>query len=148
MASSRRLISVWARARKLSISCLAAVPSVDKAIRDTAEFLKQQGKGDLAIEPALLEQVQPIGWEKSSTQIDGEQLQEALNLLSPHHRVVITMFYYEGYSYREIAEQLDLPIGTVMSRLSRAKRFLKKQLFAEQSAETVPPRPGSALRRG
>lgn len=38
------------------------------------------------------------------------------------------MFYFEERSYREIADQLQLPVGTVMSRLSRAKAQLRKKL--------------------
>ncbi len=114
-------------------------------------FLKQQKSPVVAVQCELLECTEAAGKEKHSTQIDGEQLQEALNGLPPHHRIVLTMFYYEGYSYREIAEELRLPIGTVMSRLSRAKRCLKKQLFAEQtehSVEASPAESGSGLRRG
>ncbi len=62
-------------------------------------------------------------------EIDSEQLQEALNGLQPHYRLVVAMFYFEGLAYREIAEELKLPIGTVMSRLARAKSHLRAALF-------------------
>lgn len=62
-------------------------------------------------------------------QIDRERLQEAVCQLPAPFRVVLVMFYFEECSYRQIAEQLDLPIGTVMSRLARAKRHLRSKLF-------------------
>lgn len=61
--------------------------------------------------------------------VSSDQLQAALNQLPEKFRVVLTMFYYEELSYREIAEQLQVPIGTVMSRLARAKRYLRLKLF-------------------
>jgi RNA polymerase sigma-70 factor (ECF subfamily) len=61
--------------------------------------------------------------------IDSERLQQALNELSAEGRVVLAMYYYEECSYREMAEKLDVPIGTVMSRLARAKVQLRTKLF-------------------
>jgi RNA polymerase sigma-70 factor, ECF subfamily len=61
--------------------------------------------------------------------IDSERLQQALNELSAEFRMVLAMYYYEECSYREIAEKLDVPIGTVMSRLARAKVQLRTKLF-------------------
>jgi RNA polymerase sigma-70 factor (ECF subfamily) len=43
-------------------------------------------------------------------------------------RVILLMFYFEELSYKEIAHQLDIPIGTVMSRLSRAKKRMREEL--------------------
>lgn len=68
--------------------------------------------------------------------VDRRQLQEALDELPPKHRLALVMFYYEECSYREIAERLDLPIGTVMSRLARAKARLRTKLF-EPSRKTA-----------
>ena len=74
----------------------------------------------------------------SADQIDRDQLQDALGQLPEKYRIVLAMFYYENYSYREIAELLDLPIGTVMSRLARAKGFLRSKLFGlAQSSHPV-----------
>jgi RNA polymerase sigma-70 factor, ECF subfamily len=62
--------------------------------------------------------------------VDQEQLQAALDQLPPKYRLVLTMFYFEDCSYRDIADQLQLPIGTVMSRLARAKGHLRNELFS------------------
>ncbi len=61
--------------------------------------------------------------------IDSERLQQAMDRLPPKHRTMLAMFYFEDIPYREIAEQLDMPIGTVMSRLARAKSRLRTELF-------------------
>jgi len=62
---------------------------------------------------------------------DSEKLQMTLDLLPEEFRIPLVLFYFDEFSYKEIAEQLGLPLGTVMSRLSRAKAFLKKQLRTE-----------------
>jgi RNA polymerase sigma-70 factor (ECF subfamily) len=66
-------------------------------------------------------------------QIDRMVLQDALAELPPNFRVVLAMYYFEDYSYREIARQLGLPIGTVMSRLARAKGHLRTKLSASKT---------------
>lgn len=74
--------------------------------------------------------------------LTSEQLQSALNGLSIEFRVPVVLFYFESLSYREIADQLRLPIGTVMSRLSRAKsllrRTLEKHLLEPHSRSSSP----------
>jgi RNA polymerase sigma-70 factor (ECF subfamily) len=61
-------------------------------------------------------------------EIEPEKLQEALNELEEGFRTPLILFYFEEFSYRDIAEQMDLPIGTVMSRLARAKTYLRVKL--------------------
>ena len=63
-------------------------------------------------------------------EVDSAALQAALNDLDETFRTPLILFYFEDFSYRDIAEQMDLPIGTVMSRLARAKAYLKSKLFA------------------
>lgn len=55
-------------------------------------------------------------------------LRELLPKLSPDHREMINMRYYEDLSYEEMAERLGLPLGTVKARLHRAKDALHKLL--------------------
>ena len=59
---------------------------------------------------------------------DSEQLQAAINQLAVEFKIVVLMFYFEHRSYREIADALEVPIGTVMSRLARAKAHLRRAL--------------------
>jgi RNA polymerase sigma-70 factor (ECF subfamily) len=61
-------------------------------------------------------------------EVDPERLQQALNELPEVFRTPIILYYFEDFSYRAIAEQMDLPIGTVMSRLARAKAYLRSRL--------------------
>jgi RNA polymerase sigma-70 factor (ECF subfamily) len=65
--------------------------------------------------------------------VDGVWLRQALGELPPEFRVVVVMFYFDDCSYREIAEQLDVPMGTVMSRLARAKQHLRSRLLREET---------------
>jgi len=60
---------------------------------------------------------------------------EALNRLPPQHREVIVLVGLEEMSYRDVADILGVPIGTVMSRLSRARESLRQLL--EDRGHTV-----------
>jgi RNA polymerase sigma factor (sigma-70 family) len=76
--------------------------------------------------------------EKAPQQpIDGGELQQAIDTLGDDFKLVVMMFYFEHRSYREIAESLDVPLGTVMSRLARAKAHLRHRL-AEPEQPTKP----------
>ena len=87
--------------------------------------------------------------------VDGELLQSALDELQAEHKLILMLFYFEQCSYREIAARLQLPLGTVMSRLARAKGHLRQKLFAldpeypvDAVAESAPRSDGSAAARG
>ena len=58
-----------------------------------------------------------------------EDVYKALNDLPPNFRMAVVLADIEGLSYKEIAEALQIPIGTVMSRISRARRQLQKSLW-------------------
>jgi len=68
--------------------------------------------------------------------VDPGQLQQALNELPEVFRTPIILYYFEDFSYRDIAAQMELAIGTVMSRLARAKAHLRARLTP---AETAAP---------
>lgn len=56
------------------------------------------------------------------------EIKDALDELPEHFRTVV-LLDAEGFAYKEIAEMLDIPIGTVMSRLHRGRKFLQRRLY-------------------
>jgi RNA polymerase sigma-70 factor, ECF subfamily len=64
-------------------------------------------------------------------EVDPERLQAILQELPEGFRTPLILFYFDDFSYRDIAEQMDLPIGTVMSRLARAKAQLRHRLMPQ-----------------
>ena len=68
----------------------------------------------------------------------GERVQQALALLDPLRRQLMSLAYERGYSQTEIAEQMDLPLGTVKSHMRRALATLKTTL--ESSLLAAPER--------
>jgi RNA polymerase sigma-70 factor (ECF subfamily) len=56
------------------------------------------------------------------------EVKDALEALPEKFRTTV-LLDVEGFSYKEIAEMLDIPIGTVMSRLHRGRKFLQKRLY-------------------
>ena len=63
------------------------------------------------------------------------ELLDAISQLSIEYREVILLREFQGFSYRQIAEVIDSPPGTVMSRLSRARRDLRKILGSSLQQE-------------
>jgi RNA polymerase sigma-70 factor (ECF subfamily) len=67
--------------------------------------------------------------EEVLSQYLDEEVYEALSNLPPNFRMAVMLADIEGLSYKEIADALQIPIGTVMSRISRARRQLQKSLW-------------------
>src|SRR3712207_6508874 len=57
------------------------------------------------------------------------EIKEAIEALPEQFRLAVLLGDVEGFSYKEIAEILEIPIGTVMSRLHRGRRALQKRLY-------------------
>jgi len=73
---------------------------------------------------------------QSASQTDSvvvRDLQRAMQELPSEQVEVLVLVALEGMAYREVAEILDIPLGTVMSRLSRARQSLRKYLDGEES---------------
>lgn len=101
------------------------------ARRPTAveEFYDEASSEGPPDEPPPLWDGETLDWE----QVDG-RLKKAIGELKVEYREVLLMWGVEGLKYREIATILDVPIGTVMSRLHRARKLLSDALLADEQA--------------
>lgn len=86
------------------------------------------GRGHVSLEDAP----EPSESCPLEVHLDGQQLQRVLDGLDEEFRTPLILFYFKQFSYKEIAEQMDVPIGTVMSRLARGKAYLRRRLAAFQ----------------
>jgi RNA polymerase sigma-70 factor (ECF subfamily) len=97
-------------------------------------YLKNERKRRPVDAAGLELDIESIPEDVTENDIDSQLLQAAIDDLPEDSRLVVVMFYFEGCSYKEIAAQLDIPVGTVMSRLARAKGRLRKQLLPAETA--------------
>jgi RNA polymerase sigma-70 factor (ECF subfamily) len=77
----------------------------------------------------------------------GDEVREALEQVPSDFRMVVLLADLQDFSYKEIAEIMDCPIGTVMSRLYRGRRLLQKQLVdyaVERGVLAIDPRTGGS----
>lgn len=93
-----------------------------------------------------LDDIDPLDDKTPESYLSDEQLasrvQQAVFKLPIPQRQVVTLVDLEGSSYAEVAEILELPIGTVMSRLNRARNKLKKSLLGMKKRDSKPAQVG------
>jgi RNA polymerase sigma-70 factor (ECF subfamily) len=76
----------------------------------------------------------PAGLPDSETNIFARHVLNQVNTLPEAQRQAVFLVYVEGYSYKEAAELMDIPIGTVMSRLATARRVISDRVNADKGA--------------
>jgi RNA polymerase sigma-70 factor (ECF subfamily) len=97
-------------------------------------YLKSARKRQPLTASAVEMDVESVPDRVTEDQIDSQLLQSAIDELPDDFKLVLVMFYFEQCSYKEIAAQLEIPIGTVMSRLTRAKGRLRERLLRSEFA--------------
>jgi RNA polymerase sigma-70 factor (ECF subfamily) len=74
----------------------------------------------------------PTPEEEAQGRARGDALQSALAQMPDYQRAMIVMYHAEDMSYEEMAAALDLPVGTVKSRLNRARLVLREHLLRHE----------------
>jgi len=82
----------------------------------------------------------PVALPEAGDRLDAAVALEALKRVPEVYRAPLTLFYLQEHSYLEIAEILDVPPGTVMSRISRGRAALR-QLLEDRPRNIVPLEP-------
>lgn len=83
-------------------------------------------------------------WDADRRLINTVSVRVGMRKLAPPHREIIALVDVAGFSYGEAASILDVPAGTVMSRLSRARRALMDEVSASNIHELTPSARGYA----
>ena len=91
----------------------------------------RENEVELDDEALAVEDVSVNAEALNSRLADAETVRLAIEQLPVEFREVVILREMEGFSYKEIANLADVPIGTVMSRLARARKQLQKQLAKE-----------------
>jgi len=93
------------------------------------EFLRDERKRCRDIETSSETQLSDLHSPSvAADQLDGEAVVRTLLNLEEIYRAPLSLFYLQEHSYKEIGEILNIPVGTVMSRISRGKTQLRQQL--------------------
>ncbi|MFM7161587.1 MAG: RNA polymerase sigma factor [Planctomycetaceae bacterium] len=92
-------------------------------VRSPAQAVTERLSDDL-----LRELCDPASLEPESLDFDSEALQQALMQLPEEYRSALLLHYFRGLVCREIAAHLQIPLGTVLSRISRGKAALRELL--------------------
>lgn len=97
--------------------------------RSEREARQPKAMADEHLDLAAEAKSQPLTHASSNfTQYMDEELVQAMDALPEEYRSVLTLWALEDFSYQEIADALEIPIGTVMSRLYRARARLSQSL--------------------
>ena len=71
--------------------------------------------------------------EQTTSQVDHIGLKEVLAKLKPEHKILIDKVYFEGYTQEEISQELDMPLGTVKTRIRAAMQHLRQILNVQKT---------------
>jgi RNA polymerase sigma-70 factor (ECF subfamily) len=97
---------------------------------------KRHAKRFPHLEIVSVEDELPALTQELADEVDGEAVMETALELEEHFRAPLVLYYLQSLTYREIAQVLDIPIGTVMSRLSRGKDILRQQMDGRNAGES------------
>jgi RNA polymerase sigma-70 factor, ECF subfamily len=100
---------------------------------------QRRREGSLATDQEFDDVIEPSSSADPEYQLMCKQVVQAVNALPEAQRIVMTLVAVEGLSYREAAEVLDVPIGTIMSRLARARLSVGQRFLVggEKSASNM-----------
>lgn len=102
------------------------------ATNNCIDFMRKKSKGNLTMnsdigEDDMSSQVKTLSPDPEEQFIIGQKIhlmREVVQRLKPHYKKLIELRYFKEYSYEEIVQELDLPLGTVKAQLFRSREFL------------------------
>ncbi len=101
-------------------------------INESLNWVKKYGNRYSDFPANFSEEVEVDSAETEPPGLEPEKLLKAMQALNPQYRTIISLFYIEGYDYREIAEIMDISYQNARTMMTRAKKKLKKILENEK----------------
>lgn len=95
-------------------------------------FFSRDGAEETLCEPADVAGPDPTPEAEAEAAEKKRQIDAAMKKLTPEERAVLVLRELDGRSYEEISKSLDIPLGTVKSRLARARDILAEELLKEE----------------
>jgi len=99
------------------------------------EYLRRNRACEDLDDVILVSESNPEDWHNRQQKVD--KVQAAISQLPNGQRQALSLVDIEGMTYMEVSEILDIPVGTVMSRLNRARKSLQTHLMKEEKMQTV-----------
>ena len=99
-------------------------------------FLDERRKAsrrEEGVDMEVLERLPAHSGDQGEASLVRRDIERALATLSEDQRVLVVLVLVEGYSYQEASDVLDVPVGTIMSRLSRSRKALMRALEEGQN---------------
>lgn len=117
-------------------NCRSVDPEREKAwlLKVTSNMCKNRLAAPWRKRNTDIESIRELNFTSEDREPDAEVFQAVMNL-PVKYRVVVHLYYYEGYAYKEISSVLKTPLSTVSMRLTRARQMLKGLLDGENQNE-------------
>ena len=124
------LISIYKNYEKLENEKFFSTWATRIIINKCYDLLRKRKNNIVPIDEFI--ENNPSMGQNDKYEIDENGIKQAMNFLNDDIKLIVVLYYYDNYSVKEISEIVNIPEGTVKSRLSTARKILKQKLGKEE----------------
>lgn len=124
------LISIYKNYEKLENEKFFSTWATRIIINKCYDLLRKRKNSIVPIDEFI--ENNPSMGQNDKYEIDENGIKQAMNFLNDDIKLIVVLYYYDNYSVKEISEIVNIPEGTVKSRLSTARKILKQKLGKEE----------------
>ena len=129
-AIQEALISIYKNYEKLENESFFSTWATRIIINKCYDLLRKRKNNIVPIDEFF--ENNPSMGQNDKYEIDESGIKQAMNFLNDDVKLIVVLYYYDNYSVKEISEIVNIPEGTVKSRLSTARKILKQKLGKEE----------------
>lgn len=129
-ALQEALISIYNNFEQLKNKEFFSTWATRIVINKCYDLLRKNKKNIVSFEENYESEIQSSEFDNYDIDLYG--IKKAMNNLSEGLKLIVILYYYDDYSIKEISNIINIPEGTVKSRLSKAREIIKKELMKEE----------------